>query len=765
MNVEQFLDFLNSNKELEQCITHYHTIPRREAKYTGFPDNIDPKISEALLKTGISRLYTHQATAVKESLSGKNVLLVTPTASGKSLSYLLPVFQRKLVNPHSRSLFIFPTKALAQDQMNWINQFNDHLGTDFKIFTYDGDTQPNARRKISEAGDFVITNPDMLHAGILPHHTNWIKLFENLEFIIIDELHTYKGVFGSHVANMFRRLLRIADFYKANPLFFAASATIGNPVEHAEKLCGRKFTLVNDNGAPSGEKCIIIYNPPVINESLGIRAPAIQEAAKLGAFLLGNGISTIFFSRSRLRVELLYRYLIQKLPLLKNKIRSYRGGYLPNERRKIEKELREGDVIGVVSTNALELGIDIGMLDVSVSMGYPGSINSLWQQFGRAGRRQKSSLSIMIASSDGTDQYLANNAVFLTDSLPENAMINIDNILIVTDHIKCAAFEIPFMSGERFGNFQSTEEVLEYLCENEVLHKNENKYHWISDVYPANTFGLRTGVRENFVIIDITNRSEEKVIGEVDLYSAPTLIHKDAIYIHQGVTYYVEELLWDDRQARVRKIETDYFTDAHEKVDITVLEDDLYTKHNESISDAGIELHKGEIMLIVKAVMYKKLRLETHENIGFGDIHTPELEMHTQAVWILYSKEKDHTIMHESESDHDLGALLAGVAYGLSIVAPVFVMCDRSDLRFRSEVKSAAFAKPAVYFYDSFPGGLDLSYRILDNLQIIADSAAGNIERCACRYGCPACTGLPDEKFPVKQRAAQFLRLLAGQNH
>ncbi|MBI3396052.1 MAG: DEAD/DEAH box helicase, partial [Spirochaetia bacterium] len=405
----------------------------------------------------------------------------------------MPIFQRKLENPHSRALLLFPTKALSQDQLSSITGFNDRAETGYKVYTFDGDTPTSVRRRIQEAGDFVVSNPDMLHAGILPHHTNWIKLFENLEFVVLDELHTYRGVFGSHVANVIRRLLRICEFYGSKPQFLAASATIANPKEHAERLVGRPFTLIEKNGAPRGAKHVIFYNPPVVNQALGIRASSLRETASLGAYLLKNNISTIFFCRSRVRVELLYTYLKERCPEVAHRIRAYRGGYLPNERRAIEKDLREGNALAVVSTNALELGVDIGLLDVSVSLGYPGSISSLMQQFGRAGRRSKESISILMATSDGTDQFLVTHPEYFLERSPEQAILNPDNLMIASDHIKCAAFEIPFKNDESLGSFPATQEVLGHLAGTGVLNQAGSKFHWMSDVYPANTFSLRSG--------------------------------------------------------------------------------------------------------------------------------------------------------------------------------------------------------------------------------------------------------------------------------
>lgn len=753
MNLPQFLDFLRGDPQFGACITSVHTIPASEASFGPIPPGLHPTIVDALAKAGIDKLYSHQTDAVAASLRGENVVTVTPTASGKSLTYVLPVFQRKLTNPMSRSLLLFPTKALSQDQLSSINGFNETSRTGYKIYTFDGDTPGSIRRRIMEAGDFVVTNPDMLHAGILPHHTNWIKLFENLEFVVIDELHTYRGVFGSHVANVLRRLHRICEFYGSKPQFMAASATIANPKEHAEKLVGRPFTLVDKNGAPRGAKHIIFYNPPVVNAALGIRASSLKETAALGSYLLKNNISTIFFCRSRVRVELLFTYLKERCPELANRIRSYRGGYLPNERRAIEADLREGRALAVVSTNALELGVDIGMLDVSVSLGYPGSVSSLLQQFGRAGRRSKESISILMATSEGTDQYLVSNPAYFFERNPEQAIQNPDNLLIASDHIKCSAFEIPFKKGEAFGRYPATQEILTHLDTKGVLHLSADRYHWMSDVYPANTFSLRSGPRQNFAIIDITDPGKEEVIGEIDYFSAPTMIHKDAIYLHQGRQYYVEDLLWDDLQARVRRINVDYYTDAQDKVDISILEEDPAPDRG------GLLLRKGELSLRVKAVMFKKIKLETHDNLGWGDIHTPEIEMHTQAGWVLLPS--DHEL-RKGIPDRELGATLAGAAHALGVVSPLFILCDPRDIRFRSEVRSPAFQLPGIYFYDSFPGGLELSFRVLENLPVLAMSAVDMIERCACEHGCPSCVGLPDPEVPVKMHARQTLGILAS---
>lgn len=751
MNARQFVEFIKRNDRFSRSIEYIQRIPERSPDYGKTPEGIDDKILSALKKRGIDRLYTHQCFAIEKALKNKNTVVVTPTASGKSITYLVPLLQRKIQNPHSRALLIFPTKALAQDQNQVINEFNDQCNTNFKIYTYDGDTPPETRKRIIEAGDFVITNPDMLHAGVLPHHTNWIKLFENLDYIVIDEIHIYRGVFGSHMANLLRRLIRIANFYGAQPVFLTASATIANPAEHAFDLTGEQFEIIDNNGAPAGEKNIIFYNPPVVNQSLGVRAPAIREASLLGSYLIQNEISTIFFCRSRLRVELLYTYLKEKTGSYSDRLRAYRGGYLPNERRKIEKELRSGDVLGVVSTNALELGVDIGSLDVSISLGYPGSMNSLFQQFGRAGRRGSESISILIATSDGTDQYFATHPDHFLKKNPEQAILNRDNLLIVNDHLKCAAYELPFRDDETFGDYAQTRELLEYHVSNKVLHRTDNQYFWMQDIYPANTFSLRSGPKENFAIIDVSQKGKEKVLGEMDLFSVPTMLHKDAIYIHQGQQYYVEELVWEERIAKVKKVQVDYFTDAHEKIDISILDIENSDQRN------FFERKRGEIQLTIKAVMFKKMKLETHENLGWGQINTPEIEMHTQGGWILIPE--DHTIRNQIKYEA-LGASLTGVAHALSVVSPVFVLCDPRDIRFRAEVKSAAFQLPTIYFYDSFPGGIGLSYRVMENLSVIAREAKELVQNCNCETGCPSCTGLPDLEFQSKENAIFVLQEL-----
>lgn len=754
MNTTQLIDFIQSDPQFEGRILSVRKIDGRPAVYADFPPSMDENLARGIQSLGIEHLYSHQARAIEAALEGENTVVVTPTASGKSLTYIVPVIQKKRTNPLSRSLFLFPTKALSQDQMNSVQSLSDGLRAGMKIFTFDGDTPATVRTRVREAGDIVVTNPDMLHSGIMPHHTSWIKLFENLDFIVIDELHTYRGVFGSHLANVLRRLFRICAFYGSKPQILCTSATIGNPKELAEKLTGRPFTLIHESGSPTGDKYFAFYNPPLVQKELGVRASSLKEAARLGASLLANGVRTIFFCRSRVRVELLATYLRERCPDFRDRIKSYRGGYLPNERRQIEKDLREGKLLAVVSTNALELGIDIGSLEASVSLGYPGSIASILQQSGRAGRKQQTALSFFIATSDGTDQYLVQHPEYLLDRNPETAQINQDNLVILADHLKCAAFELPFKVDESFGDFPATREVLDHLVHNQVLHENNGKFHWESDTYPASNVSLRSGPKENFVIIDTTDTGVEKVIGEVDHFSAPLLIHQHAIYIHQGQQYYVEDLLWDDRQARVRRINVDYYTDAHEKVEVSILDD------NEERTLQGISVRSGEVLLRRKAVLFKKIKLETHENTGWGEIHLPELEMHTQAGWILFEQKMlDDVAVQVTGSlpTGHAGAMLAAVAHSFGVITPVYILCDRSDIAFRSDVRSIVFEKPAVYFYDGFPGGMELSYVALDNLETIASGALEIIQKCPCEAGCPSCTGIVDIEIPVKPATVLLL--------
>ncbi len=736
MNVSQLIDFLQNNERFAHCISSVHEIPAREENSVDLPEDLPAALKTMLRAQGIRRLYSHQAETYNSVRQGKDVVVVTPTASGKSLSYLLPVLHRKLENPESRTLLLFPTKALSRDQQSAMESFSEAAKMQLRTFTYDGDTSATARNRIREAGDFVITNPDMLHAGILPHHTMWIRLFENLETIVVDEMHTYRGVFGSHFANVMRRLFRIAAFYGKTPRIICASATIGNPGELAEKLFERSFHVVDNNGAPSGRKVFLFYNPPVVQKELGIRASSAKEAARLGGLFVKNEVHSILFCRSRTRVEVLTNYLKEAAGQKSRRVMAYRGGYLPQERRSIEKDLREGKLLAVVSTNALELGIDIGSLDVSITVGFPGSISSLLQQAGRAGRKQNDAISILIATSDATDQYVVQHPEFLIGRSPEHGRINPDNLLILVEHLKCAVFELPFKDGESFGRFTDVGELLNLFADSRIVTRSNDSYHWSDESYPANNISLRAGPRENFVIVDITETGREKIIGEIDRFAAPTTVHPHAIYMHQSEPYYVEELLWDDRIARIRKVQVDYYTDAQEKVDVSILESEV------AGSCHTFDLYRGELQLQRRAVMFKKIKFETHENLGWGDIHLPELEMHTQGFWMLF---RDLEELPGLDSDSRIGATLAGAAHALGVVAPIHAMCDPRDMRFHAEVRNPVFALPCIYAVDNFPGGLELSYYVLSNLEVISQAAHDHVASCPCEDGCPACIGLSEE--------------------
>ncbi len=732
MNLEQLLDSLEDASSFKSHVTHWKKIPSKEARYADFPANLNSKLTEVLRERGIEQLYTHQASAVETILSGKHCVVVTPTASGKTLCYNLPILQSILQNPESRALYLFPTKALSQDQVAELHDMVQSMGVDIKTYTFDGDTPVSARKAIRMVGHIVVTNPDMLHQGILPHHTRWVKMFENLKYIVIDEVHAYRGVFGSHLTNVIRRLKRICAFYGSNPQFIGSSATIANPKELFQNLVEEDVTLVDNNGAPRGEKHFIFYNPPVVNPELGIRKSSVKEVRNIARQFLGAGVQTIVFARSRLRVEILLTYLKDAMKLMKKNpdlVRGYRGGYLPNQRREIEHGLRDGTIQGVVSTNALELGIDIGQLSVAIMAGYPGTIASTWQQAGRAGRRETVSVAIVVSTSGPLDQYIVNHPEYFFESAPEMGIVDPNNLIIILSHLKCAAFELPFKVGEKFG-MDATDELLNYLEEHRVIHKSEDQYHWTSESYPAEEVSLRRAAPDNVVIIDTTN--QDRVIGETDLFGAPMLLHEEAIYIHESQQYHVDKLDWDRRKAYVHQVSVDYYTDAQTKTDIKIID-----TFDWAPVPGGQKGH-GEVSVTSLATLFKKIKFGTHENVGAGKIHLPEMTMHTTAYW-WELKEDAKELLNLSEAN--LGDGLKALGNVFENVLPIWVMTDPKDLRTIPMLRSPFSQKPTIYVYEFTPGGVGYSKKIFGIHTDLLLAAEDLIHKCVCKTGCPSCVG------------------------
>ena len=646
MNLEALLDQIEQDSQLARRITHWQHLPSRPAQYAPYPSSIDRNLAEALRQRGIERLYAHQAAAVEAALRGENVVVVTPTASGKTLCYNLPVLNTMLAEPLARALYLFPTKALAQDQLAELREIDEALGSRFEAQTYDGDTPQSSRPRIRKSADIIITNPDMLHAGILPHHTRWARFFQGLRYIVLDEIHTYRGVFGSHVANVLRRMRRICAFYGAHPQFICASATIANPQELAERLVEEPFTLVgaDQDGSPQGEKHFLFYNPPIVDRQLGIRRSAVSDARLIAERFLEARVQTIVFARARLTTEVLLTYLRDSaaregLPL--ERIQGYRGGYLPSERRSIERGLREREILGVVTTNALELGINIGHLDACVMTGYPGTIASTWQQAGRAGRRAATSIAVLVAGSSPLDQYIIKQPEYFFGRTPERALLNPDNLIIAVNHIRCAAFELPFEGNEAFGSFPHTQEALAYLEEEGLLRLSGRQWHYAAQTYPSEAVSLRTAEMDNFLVT--YNPPERpphgegsRVIGMVDRQSAPFLIHEGAIYLHGGESYLVRTLDWEGRRAEVEPVDAGYYTQASQSTNVEV------TGVHQQVETAAAQKAHGDVLITSKATSYKKVRLYTHEILGWGEISAdsiPEQEMETTAFWFNLSSQ------------------------------------------------------------------------------------------------------------------------------
>jgi len=789
---EEALSALAGRYKTDEVLTAVKHFPERQAQYRPMPEWVRPELAAAYRAKGVERLYSHQATAAERARAGKNFVVVTPTASGKTICYNLPVLNAILENPDTRALYLFPTKALAQDQLAELQDLATRLEDQLGVFTYDGDTPADARKAIRERGHIVLSNPDMLHTGILPHHTRWTRVFENLRYIVLDELHTYRGVFGSHLANVLRRLARIAAFYGSRPQFICCSATIANPAELAQQLIEQPMEAIEENGAPAAEKLFVFYNPPMVNRNLGIRRSYLNEATRVAKELLGRKLQTIVFANSRLHTEVLLTYLQQAYPAPvggAEPIRGYRGGYLPGERREIERGLREGRVRGVVATSALELGIDIGSLDASVMAGYAGSIASTWQRAGRAGRRNGTSCAVMVASSAPLDQFIVQHPGYFFGRSPEHAFVQPDNLEILVNHLKCAAFELPLTPEEKFGG-ADVPGLCERLAEAGFLHRSGGNWHWVQQAYPADTVSLRSVTSDNFVIIDISGDTSgnvagtgerngaPEVIGEVDFSAALTTLHPKAIYIHQGQQYHVERLDFEQRKAYVRPVNVDYYTDAIRYTQVRVLE----IAEEERIDGAFAARAHGDVLVRSQVVGFKKIKFFTNENVGAGKLELPENEMHTTAFWITLERPLLEPLPF-ALTDRQSG--IFGLLHALESIACLLLMCDRRDLGtavgerppspgVEAEWQEAAMAvtdpaemkeffEPNLYLYDAYPGGIGFSEPLFQVHDLLLRRTQELIAGCPCEKGCPSCVGPAGEKSErTKEAALAILERLCG---
>ena len=738
-------------------VTAVRRMPAVPAEFAPFPEALDPRLKNALASRGIPQLYTHQAEAIGHALAGRNAVVITPTASGKTLCYNAPILHSILQDPSSRALYLFPTKALAQDQLAELQTLCENIASDtgeqIGVYTYDGDTPQDARRTIRSRAHLVLSNPDMVHSGILPHHPKWAKLFENLRYIVIDELHAYRGVFGSHLCNVLRRLRRICRHYGSNPVFLCSSATIANPRELAERLTEQPFELVARSGAPRGEKFFVFVNPPVVNQQLGIRRSYLSETRRVASEFLKRNLQLIVFAQSRLSTEILTTYLkddFESEPGQPERIRGYRGGYLPLRRREIEKGLREGNVRAVVSTNALELGIDIGALDVSVMAGYPGTIAATWQRAGRAGRRASRSAAVMVASSAPLDQFIVRNPSYFFDASPERALIDPDNLHILVDHVKCAAFELPFTQTEEFGK-HDLQEVLGILSEQGLVHRSggsddldnptdDGQWNWTSESYPADAVSLRSVSSDNFIIVDTTH--EPRVIGETDFTSGPSTLHEKAIYIVEGTLYQVEKLDFEGRKAYVREIDCDYYTDAITYNRTTIID---------TFSEPAVPSH-GEVHVVSRVVGFKKIKFYTNENIGSGELDLPEQQMHTTSYWLTVPAELMGVLPFATDDRRDG---IVGLSFAMKQVAQLLLMCDGHDIGISIDTEEQS---PRIFIYDNYPGGIGFSAPLFRVHHELLAATQRLIAECPCENGCPGCVGPIGNTGPLAKTAA--LRIL-----
>lgn len=748
----RFLADVASGRHYDGQIVRDEVIPARKARTTELSSPLPAELDAALREHGIEGLYTHQAQCIEAARRGENFVVVTGTASGKTFCYNLPILEKRIEEPGSKALYLYPTKALAQDQLRGLVRLQEAGGMKFRCGTYDGDTPSSQRATLRDRADLILTNPDMLHAGILPSHAKWAPYFERLRFVVIDEIHTYRGVFGSNVANVLRRLQRICAHYGSSPQFLCASATISNPGELSEKLCAAPVTVIDDDGAPRGSKHFVLWNPPLLDRrresatrfgeptpemtpedeaAAMTRRSSNSEAMHLFSALIRQGVPTITFVRARVAAELLLRYtqdeLSRRAPRLVPSVRAYRGGYLASERREIEQQLFGGELLGVIATSALELGIDVGGLDACLLVGYPGSISATWQRAGRAGRSQGQSLALMIAGDGPIDQYLMHHPDYLFGKSPESAVIDAANPYILAKHLRCAAAELPLTLGEARKWDTYAPALVQLLEEEGGLRHAGEAYYWCGAGSPSREVSLRNVGDETYSIVDVERNS---VIGSIDQNYAFTTAHTGAIYLHDAETYFIENLDLTKRVAWARRAETDYFTQSVSDAQIRIDETD--DEKSVVAATGGI----GGVTVTITIGMYKKVKFGSLDSLGIGKLDLPPQMLETTACWLL----PPHSALQRLR---ECGRVplegLLGVANALVGVLPLRVLCDGGDVG--ALVDSSQLGAPALFVYDKFSGGLGFSQRAYDELERLLAAARDLIGECPCTDGCPSCVG------------------------
>ncbi|MBK8995915.1 MAG: DEAD/DEAH box helicase [Myxococcales bacterium] len=772
---------------VSRCLAAERLIGESSGTGAPIPADLPPGLRHALGARGVSELYSHQAEAIAAARAGRHVVVATPTASGKSLCFHLPVIEALAQDPTASALFVYPTKALSRDQEHNLRELIGEAGLSMPATVYDGDTPGDARRVARERCRVLLTNPDMLHAGILPNHARWAGFLQGLRYVVLDELHTYRGVFGSHMAHVIARLRRVARFHGSEPTFVMATATIGNPCEHAARLIGVSpddVVMVDRSGAPRASRHFFMYNPPIVNEELGIRASSLKRAVSLTADLVRARVPSIVFGPSRNSVEVMLKYLRAEVGDVAgpNAIMAYRGGYLPETRRAVEAGLRNGEILCVVATNALELGIDIGDLDAVVCVGYPGSVAATWQRFGRAGRRGTTSIALLVCSSDALDQYLARDPDYLLGSGAEEARIDPGNTEVLIQHLKCATFEAPFRissagarpakpepaTGERYLTLDSedTRSALEYLQSHGLVHESAGAFHWSGEAFPANNVSLRNIGWDNFVIIDVAT---DKSIAELDWRAAHTMLHEQAIYQHDAEQFQVERLDYDNHKAFVRKVAPDYFTTALTYRTVVVIEE------NTSRPFGAARIGLGDVKVEEKVTGYKKIKFFTHENAGYGDVFLPEMQLHTTSFWLTLP---EALVVRLGAPRAAIVDGLRGVGRALELVSTLALMCDPRDIgqtlgdggspaedrapgRDPFSGRTGGF-DPTVFLFDALPGGVGLAPRIYERADELLERARDLIDSCDCDAGCPACVGPTEEHGSRKEMSSKILAGLRG---